>query len=387
MYLSKWEEKALQGEFGEALQLSMNVLVKVCRALKAEKLVEISHAHVSGVSYFNIGDEGIEFLEDLVKKGAKTSIYTTANPASIAFLDKFRDSYSSEIIVKQRKIIDILMSIGIDRKSFTCIPYKLRMPVLGEHLAWAESSAVIYANSILGAKTNREGGITALMAAIAGRTCFSGMHLDENRCPTETIVIDFPIRSIAEASATGLYIGNAVRGIPYIKMKMYIDEKLKNVALRSFLASLASTSSCPLVLIEGVSPEAQKYVDKHSSLEKISIDFKDVQTFFDSMCSPILYLGCPHIDIDELELILRNSIEVLKILKIEKLYVSVPMYEQEKILKYIGSLEGIEIVYLPGACPVVSDLKNLKAMSTVHGKARHYIPKTAGASACLVDIV
>lgn len=387
MYLSKWEEKALHGEFGEILQISMNILTKVCKALRARKLVEIMHAHVSGVSYFNIGDEGLEFLEDLVTRKAKVSVYTTANPASLALSTEFSDVYASEIISKQKKIVELLRAMGIDRESFTCAPYKLRKPKISEHLAWAESSAVIYANSVVGAKTNREGGILALIAAIAGRTCFHGMHIDDNRYPTENIVINFPVNSIAEASALGLYIGSIIRGIPYIKIKFNVDEKLKDVALRSFLSSIASTSNSSLVFIDGISPEAIKYVNNCKSLEKISVDIKEIQNFFDSSCSQFFYIGCPHIDLEEAQNIIEHSINTLKKFKIEKLYVSIPMYEQNKISEKISNIDGVEVIYLPGVCPVVSDLKNLKSVATIHGKAKHYIPKLASASACLVNIV
>jgi predicted aconitase len=388
MYLSKWEERAFQGEFGEAIQLAMNVVVKVCKALKGEKLVEIAHAHVSGVSYFNIGDEGLQLLEDIVKKNAKTLVYTTANPASIVIVKEFTDKYDYTIIAKQMKIMKLLLAMGIDEKSFTCIPYKLRTPRYREHLAWAESSAVIYANSILGARTNREGGIMALMASIAGRTCFCGMHLDDERNPTEVIEVEFPVDSIAIASALGLYIGNITGGVPYIKMNLKIREQLKNVALKSMLSSIASTSSSALALLEGISPEVNR-VDR-SSLEKISIDYHEIKNFIGSKCSNNLLLGCPHVDVEEAKEILMEIKSKLKNYDIERIFIALPEFEVYSLqhLHLPNQLTDVEVVYLPGVCPIVSNLKSIEIQSlcTLHGKAYHYLPRLSGVQACLLNI-
>jgi predicted aconitase len=389
MYLTKWEEKALQGEFGEAVQLAMSVIVKVCKALKGVRLVEIAHAHVSGISYFNIGEEGLQLLEDIVNKNAKVCVYTTANPASIAIAEEFKARYSNEIVVKQLRILELLVTMGIDGRSFTCTPYKLRMPKLGEHLAWAESSAVIYANSILGARTNREGGITALMAAITGRTCFSGMHLDEERSPTEVIEVGFPVDSVALASALGLYIGRITRGIPYIKMKLKIRSNLLNVALKSMLSSIASTSSLSLALIENISPEAGKADVK--SLDKISIDYREVRDLIESRCAGSLLLGCPHVDAEEIKELLSEVEPKLRSYGIERIYIAVPISEVENMQKFYlpREVQGIEIIYLPGVCPIVSDLRTagIGIISTPHGKAFHYLPRISGVQACLTNIV
>ncbi|MEM1526363.1 MAG: aconitase X [Ignisphaera sp.] len=386
MYLTKWEEKALQGEFGEPLRMAMNVLVKVCKALKGEKLIEITHAHVSGISYFNIGDEGLELLQDLAKKKTRVLVYTTANPSSIALIDEFASVYGVDVVVKQRKIVELLIAIGIDNKSFTCVPYKLRVPGYGEHLAWAESSAVIYANSIAGAKTNREGGITALMAAIAGRTCFCGMHIDENRCPTELIEVSFPVNSIALASALGLFIGKVVRGIPYIKAVFRLHGDIRDIAIRSMLSSIASTSSTALALVEGITPGYANINLK--GLEKISVDIDDVKDFIGGRCSDAMFLGCPHIDIKEAEELLADIVGQLKGYGIKKVYIAIPSLDLHKLSELNRVIDGIDIVYLPGVCPVVSNLKLAKvySLSTIHGKAYHYLPKLAGASSCLLNI-
>ncbi|MEM1644350.1 MAG: aconitase X [Ignisphaera sp.] len=384
--MSKWEEKALQGEFGEPLRIAMNVLAKVCKSLKAKRLIEIVHAHVSGISYFNIGDEGLELLQDLARKGANVTVYTTANPSSIVIAKEFASVYDDDVVVKQRNIVDLLVAMGIDSKSFTCIPYKLRTPGYGEHLAWAESSAVIYANSVFGARTNREGGITSLMAAIAGRTCFCGMHMDENRHPTELIEVKFPINSIALASALGLYIGKVVRGIPYIKATLKLSGVFRDIAIRSMLSSIASTSNISLAFIEGISPDSININPK--ALEKISVDINEAKYFIGEKCSDELFLGCPHIDIEEAKELLTNIIGNLREFGIKKIYIAIPLLNLYSLSELNKVINGIEVVYLPGVCPIVSNLKLAKiySLSTIHGKAYYYLPKLAGISSCILNI-
>ncbi len=390
MYLDKHEEKMLSGEYGEAVRIAMEIIVRVGEALGAERLVNISHAHISGVSYFNIGDEGLEFLSDLISKGARASIYTTANPSSIAILDPFTNIYNRDIVVKQYKIIKLLKSLGIDDKSFTCIPYKIRRPKINEHLAWAESSAVIYANSVVGAKTNREGGIVALMAAIIGKTYYSGMHIDENRLPTEIIKIDFPIGSIFEASIIGLHIGSITKGIPYIEMNMSVEDYVyRDIIIRNLLASIASTSDSPMAIIEGITPKLNKVTIKER-LERITIDSVEIKRFSENICSNTLFIGCPHITVEELRHISDKIFLGAKSLGIEKIFVALPQNSEDTTsIAEEFRKRGIEIVFLRGACPVVSNLKelNLHSLSTPHGKAFHYIPKLGGIKACLVNAV
>ncbi len=395
MYLTSWEERALDGEFGEALATAMRVIVEVGEALDAEKLIPISHAHISGVSVHNIGIEGVEFIEEMALKGARVSVYTTANPCSIAYLKKYRDVYGEKLYELQRRVVRALSMIGVDNRSYTCIPYVLRRPVLGEHLAWAESSAVIYANSVLGARTNREGGPVALMAAIAGRTYYAGLHIDENRVPKVLVRVELDVNSIAMASAVGLYIGETTSEIPLIQVRLVADSVMKEVLIKSMLASIATTSSLAMVFLDGITPELQRIRTEISNLEKLNVDLKDIKHYFEASCSNVLLLGCPHMTMTEIRAIVGEIIKVeqLKKLGIEKLMVAVPRLVEliggdtyNEITRHFAK-HGIELEFLPGVCPVVSDLRSvgLESVSTVHGKARHYIPRLAGVKACLVN--
>jgi len=389
MHLDRIDEKMLNGEYGEAKKLALKILVSIGETLGAERLIPISHAHISGVSYFNIGDDGLEFLEDMLIKGAKTTVFTTANPYSIAIHENYSKYYDSSIVEKQKRIVDILIKIGIAPNSFTCIPYKIRKPFYGEHVAWAESSAVIYGNSILGVYTNRESGISALMASIVGKTYYYGMHIDENRKAQEYIIVEEDIRTISLASILGLYVGRIARGVPFIDVNMPVENAVyKELIIRSLLASIATTSDLPLVIVKNASPiTIHRDVDTRL-LERVRVDMKELRVFIEEKCGNVLFLGCPHMTVNEAEFVL-NTIDFKEITKlgIEKILIATPIQNYNRSSKRV---EGdIEIEYIPGVCPVVSNLveMGIDSVATIHGKAHHYLPKLSGVKSCILNIV
>ncbi len=385
--MSAWEERALNGEFGEGLRLALEIIVRVGEFCGAERLIEISHAHVSGISIFNIGEPGLQFLRDLVSKGAKVSTYTTANPSSLASSPLGAELYDEKVIEAQQEVLKCLEALGVDPRSYTCVPYVIRKPKLGEHLAWAESSAAIVANSVFGARTNREGGLLALAAAIAGRTYEAGMHLDENRVPTEVIDLrNLKMDSVLEASLAGLAVGKVTKGIPYVvtKQRLSFDVAWDRLLIKNFLASIATTSSSSLAIIEGLYPE-KVFIDR--SLERISIDRGEVLDALETSCkSSIALIGCPHLDGEELSLLAREIAKSPYARGVSMVIATVPRNIGAKYVedaKQVLSSAGIELVVVECCCCVVSKLERLAStLCTPHGKALHYLPKLAGVEAC-----
>ncbi|WP_457741713.1 aconitase X, partial [Thermococcus sp.] len=192
MFLTKEEELILSGEYGYALQKAMEILVALGEVYGAERLIPIKSAQIAGVSYKNLGEAGLEFLRDFVKAGAKVSVYTTLNPAGIG---------NEEFMEKQKEVLELYRMMGIEVTS-TCTPYYgANLPKFGDHLAWSESSAVSFANSIIGARTNREGGPSSLASAIVGKTPEYGLHLDENRKATVKVKVEAKVKSFVDYSA------------------------------------------------------------------------------------------------------------------------------------------------------------------------------------------
>ncbi|MEM4235218.1 MAG: aconitase X, partial [Candidatus Methanomethylicaceae archaeon] len=184
MYLSREEERMLSGEEGLAVQKAMQLLTALGEVFGAERMVKIESAQIAGVSYGNIGDAGMEFLEDWADLGGKVRVKSTLNPAGMD-LDKWKEmGIDDEYYQRQMRILKAFEKMGVEI-TCTCTPYLVgNRPRSGAHVAWSESSAVVFANSVLGARTNREGGPSALAAAITGRTPCYGLHLEDNRVPT-----------------------------------------------------------------------------------------------------------------------------------------------------------------------------------------------------------
>ena len=159
----------LSGEQGETAAKAMEILVALGKIFDAERMVLIKSAQISGVSLETVGEAGIEFLEEFAKDG-RVRVPSYMNPCGMD-LERWREiGFSEEFAKKQLRIIDAYKKMGVEL-SLTCTPYLIGViPKRSEHIAWSESSAVIFANSVLGARTNRESGISALASAIAGRT-------------------------------------------------------------------------------------------------------------------------------------------------------------------------------------------------------------------------
>src|SRR2546428_668209 len=188
-------ERHLLEEGTDAQRKAMEILLTVGRLADAPRLVPITSAHVSGASYKMIGDPGLEFLEDFAQT-ARVSVPTTVNPLGTDLAQWQALGIPPEFAEKQARIARAYETMAV-RPSFSCTPYLLgARPAFGEHVAWAESSAVCFANSVLGARTNREGGPAALAAAIVGATPEYGLHVDGGREPTVIVNVRTKPRGI-----------------------------------------------------------------------------------------------------------------------------------------------------------------------------------------------
>lgn len=292
MFLTREEEQILAGEFGEGKKKAMELLVALGDIYKAEKLLPITSAHLSGVSYKTIGEGGISFLEEM-SKDCRVCVPTTLNPPGMD-REKWKGMGISEHFAeRQHKIISCYEALGVT-SNCSCTPYlDINVPKIGEHVSWAESSALSYVNSVIGAKTNREGGPGALAAAILGKTPEYGLHLAENRAPS--IMIDVKASNV-NYSVLGQAVGQLGGGrIPYFKGIRPTKDQLKTLA-----AAMAAAGSVALFYVDGVTPVPADT----SETEKVSIDDKELQSVRDKMSSgddpELIALGCPHLSCEEI---------------------------------------------------------------------------------------
>lgn len=298
MHLTKEEERMLDGEKGYAVRKSMEILVALGNIYGAEKLIRVGSVQVAGVSYHNLGDAGLEFLNELAKDG-RVKVLTTLNPAGMDLEDWTKLGISEEFAKKQNLVIDAFRKMGIII-SCTCTPYLIgSLPRYGEHIAWSESSAVTFANSVIGAKTNREGGPSALAAAFVGKTPSYGLHLEENRVPDTHVDVKAKLKSLSDWGALGYSIGKRVENkIPYITgiKNADLDE------LKTFCASVVTYGSKPLFYMKEITPGSEKH---QPPKERITINDKDIREAYESINDDFqvidfVCIGCPHSSIKEI---------------------------------------------------------------------------------------
>jgi predicted aconitase len=372
MYLTKNEEKMLDGEDGYAVKKSMEILVALGNIYGAEKLIVVGSVQVAGVSYHNLGDAGLEFLNELAKDG-KVKVLTTLNPAGMDLEDWKKLGIDKEFARKQNLVIDAFRKMGIII-SCTCTPYLIgNLPRYGEHIAWSESSAVTFANSVIGAKTNREGGPSALAAAFVGKTPCYGLHLEENRVPDTHIEVTAKLSKFSDWGALGYCIGNQVQNkIPYITgiKDVSIDE------LKSFCASVVTFGSKPLFYMKGITPASEKY---QSPKEKIILEDKDIREAYKAINDEteeidFVCIGCPHASI-------REIAKIADMLKNKKISANTEFWvatsrSMKQLADKKGYTEAIEKAggkFACDTCMAVAPLKGrFRAVATTSAKGCYY---------------
>ena len=181
MNLTFEEQKMLDGAYGKSVQKSMEILTSLGDIYGAERMIPIKSVHMPGSSIVVAGEAATSFVEQMGENGTEFAAYTTLNTGAMDMDCPRELGFSEETIARQKRLTGAYGRMG-GVPCHTCTPYLIgHCPKFGEHVAWGESSAIAFVNSVIGARTNREGGPAALAAAIAGRVPAYGYHLDENR--------------------------------------------------------------------------------------------------------------------------------------------------------------------------------------------------------------
>ncbi len=376
MRLTLEEHEMLAGTQGAAARKSMEILVALGNIFGADTLVPVCSAQISGVSYHNLGDAGLEYLSELAIDG-RVRVRSTLNAAGMDIKDwKKLGIISGEFAKKQLMVIDAFKKLGVEITA-TCTPYLAgNTPSFGDHIAWSESSAVCFANSVLGARTNREGGPSALAAAIVGKTPCYGYHLDEKRSAQVGVLVDADVNSIDGFSALGCAIGKKIGGrIPYIRgIKTAGVDELKN-----FSASIATYGGCALFHMDGITPNKTP-LPTESVVRITQRDIDSARAHLnDSDCEvDFVALGCPHASLDEL-----GAIAAMldgKQVKLETwIATSRHVLEQARRLGYIEKIEASGATMATDTCMAVAPLKGkFRCMATNSAKACFYGRGTNG---------
>ncbi len=386
MRLTQEEKDMLSGRQGPAVQKAMEIIVALGKIYGASDLVPVESVQVAGVSYKNLGDAGLHFLQEWVRQGARVRVPTMLNPAG-ADLSRWQAlGIPEEFVRKQKAVIDAYVQMGIS-PTCSCTPYLIgNVPHLGDHLAWSESSAVAFANSVLGARTNREGGPSALAAAICGRTARYGLHLTENRRATHVVRVLCPLRNDVDFGVLGYMIGKRVGGgIPYF-LRDGIAWNAKGVSasvhLRAMAAAMAASGAVALFHVQGTTPESELDDIVRSDTPEIVVE--SLQEGFEALSAPLnrvdfVSIGCPHASLEEI----RDVAEYLAGRKVRaRLWITTARATRERAeaTGWVQAIEKAGGYVVSDTCLVVAPVETLgvRAMATNSAKAAFYAPSHSG---------
>lgn len=374
MHLTKEEEKLLDGEEGEVFERLFRLLVRLGDIYGAEKMIPVGSVQVAGVSYKSVGDPGLAFLEDMASKGAKVKVLTYLNPAGMDLEDWKKLGFPEDFAKNQIRVMDAFKEMGIVVTS-TCTPYLAgNLPRFREHIAWSESSAVSFSNSVIGARTNREGGPSALAAALCGRTPNYGLHLWEKRQPNVKINVDVNLDFSSDFGALGYFVGKQVKNkIPYFTgMKDANTDQLKALG-----AAMAASGAVALYHVENLTPEAD-LVEK-DGLETINVSKKELDETYEKLNSgkdpDIVILGCPHASLREIST-LADKLKGKHLKKPVWICTSRMMKEAADRMGFTEIIEKAGGNIVADTCMVVSPIERMgyKTTGVNSGKAANYLP-------------
>jgi predicted aconitase len=397
----------LHGDLGEASAFAMRILASFSRAVGATSLLDVSRAHIDGCLYH--GQVSLDFVERLVDGGGRVRVPTTLNVGALDLIHPELIRLTAAEQAPARRLMNAHEALGC-QPTFTCAPYQTSFrPAFGEQIAWGESNAIVFANSVIGARTNRYGDFIDLCCALTGRAPEWGLHLDENRRGRILFrLTGFPsVREPSDALfvAVGLLIGSSsgdrvpvVDGLPAPRS----EDQLKALG-----AAAASTGSVGLFHAVGITPEAPTLSDAFGGAapdETIDIRPSDVaralaqlSTVPDGSAITAVCLGTPHFSRDEWD-------RFLPLLRAIAPGRAVPIYVNTdrvtlQALEAEGALKGCEafnLVVVTDTCtyltPILEKLNG--TVMTNSGKWAYYAPGNLGVQVafgeledCLVSAV
>ena len=255
MRLTTEEQAMAAGEMGSALQWAIDHQIKVGSFFDAEDMVPVSQAHMMADPE-SVGDAGVEFMESIAASNCNVAIPMITDPRGVD-LSHYRPlGQTEEMATLERRFIAACESIGIMMTN-TCINYQTIMPpVRGEHVAYGDTGVVIYSNSVCGARSNFEGGPSALAAGLTGRTPRYGLHLDEKRMATRRYRISDQPAELTDWGVLGAVIGRKAGSYWEVPVIEGIENAPTSDEIKHFGAAMASYGSTPLFHIVGITPEA-----------------------------------------------------------------------------------------------------------------------------------
>jgi len=388
--LSPRDRELLAGAHGKAAQVAMHIILHVAELQGATELLDVTQAHIDGCIY--TGPASLRFAQQLVAWGAKVSVPTTLNSISV---DKRRwreQGIDVALGVPASQLGDAYLDMGA-KVSFTCAPYLLdSAPKAGEQIVWAESNAVVYANSVLGARTLKYPDYLDICIALTGRAPLTGCHLDQQRHATLRIELP-PLAGLDDAFYpllgyhVGLLAGSEIPVVCGLELRQPTLDDLK-----AFGAAFATTSAAPMFHIVGVTPEAATVElalghqpaprTLHISLDDLQASWKELNSA-EELKVDLVSLGNPHFSLSECETLAALCHGKSKHPNVAMVITCGRAIHAQAIKAgYVATLETFGAQFVTDTCwcmlgePVVPLLA--RTLMTNSGKYAHYAPGLVG---------
>ena len=392
MLLTDEETAMLDGEKGPAVKQAMEILVALGESFGAERLVSVNNVHMAGSSVLVAEEAGTRFVEDIRQKGGNFVTKVTTNPTAVDPTQWEKIGIPESDSVLQIRLTDAYAGMGANTCN-TCIPYLVgNMPRFGEHMAWGESSAVVFANSVCGARTNREGGPSALASALTGRTPEYGFHLKENRYGKLLIKVETSLDDMTDYGTLGYFAGRLAGQDTPVFTGIPTNPTLEQV--KALSAALAASGAVSMFHAVGVTPEAPTVEEAFGGQdpEKVFVfgdaEKEKAEAALNKEPSDHvdwILVGCPNASVEEI----REVADALRGKKVHKdvaLWVTTAgaMYAMAERVGYIQTIEEAGGVVVRETCPflarsrVIAPKKGYKTLTTNSAKMAFYAPGQFG---------
>jgi len=388
--LTEYDERLRAGESGEAAAMAMRILVAMAEVYGAPRLLDIESAHIDGCLYH--GFSGLEFARRLTEGGAQVRVPTTLNVGAIDLLHPETHRGTAEQAAHARELMERYQGMGC-RPTWTCAPYQAEQrPDLGAQIAWAESNAIVFANSVLGARTNRYGDFIDICAALTGRAPACGLHLDEPRRGRVLLrLVDLPERLLGDlvlAPVLGYHLGvvsasrvPVIEGLPAATSEDF---------LKALGAAAASSGAVALFHVVGRTPEAatrDAAFQGEAPEEVIEVGLEELRRARDCLSTTAdgalaaVAVGSPHFSLDEFAALVPlverfpPSAEVEMIVCTHRLIHS--LIDERG---WLAALEAAGVQIIVDTCIVVAPILRSRSgvLMTNSGKFSYYTPPNTG---------
>jgi len=310
LYMSDYDRELLAGERGPGAQMAMRIIVRVAEILGVERLIDIEAAHIDSSLY--MGAATLEFAEKLVVLGAKVSVPSTLNVSGVDEHGWMHWAVPPDWAENAKRQMRAYQEMGCI-PTWTCAPYQTEFkPKFGQQIAWGESNAIVFANSIIGARTERYPDLLDICAAITARVPAAGLHLEENRAGQVLLRLKEVPDRVQRHESFYPVLGHLMGKISGEKNPVVVGMEVEPEwdQLKALGAAAASSGTVGLFHLVGITPEAPTLEDAFQGNEpeqEIDVTMEHLREAWRELSTAsgreldLVVLGCPHFSLAEFE--------------------------------------------------------------------------------------